>query len=117
MDNAWKVIWFESGVKKVRSTFEGNRPKESGAIDFAKKLVKRGIPLDQIHVVSKRKPFDKPEKVVVANGLMWCPYCLKPREFVERAIKFKEGNVGPSLWRCPVCTISTFDAAVRRNNR
>lgn len=117
MNNAWKVIWFEGGVKKTKGPFEGNRPKESGAVDFAKRLIqKRGIPASQVHVVSKRKPFDKPDKVEVPNGWLWCPYCLKVRDFLEKAVRFKSGMVTPALFRCPICTVSIFDAAVKRNN-
>lgn len=110
--NAWKVLWVQD-KKKYFKVFEGDKPKESGAVDFGKKLQARGI--KDVNIISKRRPFDKPLHVVIPHGLLWCPYCLKIREFHETAIRNKDGRT-PRLFRCPTCTVSIHDAAIRRNN-
>jgi hypothetical protein len=113
MENSWLVIWYNDG-KKFRKVFPGQLPSVSGAADFYKKLQARG--LTDVHIVSRVRAFP-PLKIKTAPepGMIWCPYCLKWRFFIERAIR-TEGVVGPSLWRCPVCTISIKDTWVRKFN-
>lgn len=57
-------------------------------------------------------PYSKlPEKVLLAfnhDGLLWCPYCRKLREFIFSPIW---GD-----YRCPVCSTHKDDFHVRRNN-
>lgn len=112
--NAWNVIFFKEGKKYIK-VFEGEKPGESGAITYAKKLKARGI--IQVEVVSRRKAFGPPlaKQHPPQEGLLWCPYCLKWREFTERAIR-TNGLLGPMVWRCPVCTISVNDYHIRRFN-
>lgn len=92
-------------------------PRESGAIDYGQKLKSRGIPTEQIHIVSRRHGFAPPPKLrhPPQGGMFWCPYCLKWRNFIEKSIK-RDGLRGPLLWRCPICTVSVKDAKVRQYN-
>lgn len=111
--NVWKVI----ATKNHRTFFKkfvGDKPRESGAIDFGKKLQELGY--TNVNIVSARKPFTKPLNVQVPRGLLWCPYCLKIREFIFKGLSHPDGSHTPALWRCPVCHISIRDAAVRTNN-
>ena len=111
--NTWSVIWWQSGKKYIKR-FPGDKPSESGAIDFGKKLQDRGI---KPNIISAKKAFAPPFKIRTPPelGMIWCPYCLKWRWFVNKAIRHGE-LVGPSLWRCPICTISIRDAYVRMYN-
>lgn len=113
MTNAWKVQWRTAGRKLVK-TFEGDKPSESGALDFAKELKNQGI-ID-VALISKRRAFappagSKPPQV----GYLWCPFCVRWREFDTYSIRF-DGIIGPARYRCTVCTISVEDAAVRKYN-
>jgi len=110
--NVWKVIW-KDGNKRYFKKFIGDKPRESGAIDFGKKLQERGLSVD---IVSARKSFRRPLTVRVPPGSLWCCYCLKIRVFVYKALRFKDGTWSPPLWRCPVCHMSIRDAAIRDNN-
>lgn len=114
MQNAWKVVWFDQG-KKFKKSFIGDKPRESGAIDFGKKIKERGI--TQVHIVSKIRAFAPPatQRTAPEYGMIWCPYCLKWRFFVEKAVS-QSGHLGPLLYRCPICTISIKDAYVRKYN-
>lgn len=111
--NAWNVIWWQAG-KKYRRRFEGDKPSESGATAFAKSLQAQDI---TPHLSSASKAYPPPLKLRIPPdaSMLWCPYCLKWRFFVDKAIRHG-GWVGPSLWRCPICTISIKDAYVRRYN-
>lgn len=115
MINGWKVIWFEGDKKRVRK-FEGDSPKESGAIHFGKRLQASG--LNRVHIVSQRKAFAPPKdkRQAPETGMLWCPYCLKWRHFIETAIMDADGIRSPVLWRCPICTISVSNFYVRRYN-
>jgi len=112
--NAWNVIWKDSVGKKKLRIFEGDSPRTSGAIDFGKKLQDRGLRPD---VVSRRHAFAPPRNKLKPpdTGLLWCPYCLKWREFRDFAIRV-DGIIGPSNYRCPVCIITIKDAYVRKYN-
>ena len=116
MINAWKVIWkTEDGRKLLRKGFNGDSPRESGAVAFGKKLQERG--LKDVTIVSSKKAFapplakQKPPEV----GMLWCPYCLKWRFFRELSIRYISHR-GPLLWRCPICTISIHDPYVKKFN-
>ena len=115
MTNGWKVIWFEGDKKRVRK-FEGDSPRESGAIHFGKRLQASG--LNRVHIVSQRKAFAPPrdKRQAPEAGMLWCPYCLKWRHFIEIAIMDADGIKSPIQWRCPICTISVNDFHVRRYN-
>jgi hypothetical protein len=91
-------------------------------VDFAAALKNRGISVD---VISVRKPYPPPLKDrkkpwlgyqdPPQHGLLWCPYCLKWRDFHYAAIIMRTVT-GPELFRCPVCTISTQDYYVKKYN-
>lgn len=114
MQNAWNVIWRNTEGKKLIRKFEGDSPRESGAIAFGKKLQSQGWTVD---IVSRRKGFAPPTSKLEAPeyGMLWCPYCLKWREFREFSVK-TNGFRGPLIYRCPVCTISIRDFYVRKYN-
>jgi hypothetical protein len=113
VDNAWNVQW-NDGEHLVRKVFEGNSPKESGAVAFANELRRRGLLAD---VISRRRGFPPPAKMKEPTrlGLLWCPYCLKWKEFQETAVKHEE-YLTPELLRCTTCTISIMDYYVRIYN-
>ena len=111
VEGAWRVIWRANG-KRYFKRFRGDKPKESGAIDFGKKLQERGFTVD---IVSGR-PFRKPLKTRVPDGQLWCCYCLKVRTFVFKGLRHPDGSLTPALWRCPVCHMSIRDGAIRDNN-
>ena len=115
MTNAWKVIWYDDD-RKFLKRFEGDSPRESGAIEFGKSLQSVGI--KSIHIVSQRKAFAPPKDKLVPpeHGMLWCPYCLKWKTFIETSIMDKDGIRSPIDWRCPVCTISIRNFYVRRYN-
>lgn len=108
---SWRAIWTEDG-KLLSKRFWGDKP--TNAVTFAKDLKRRGISVD---VVSVMKAFPPPIGKLRPDrpGLLWCPYCIKWREFVEAEVKTKE-FMTPSLLRCPTCTISVKDAYVRGFN-
>jgi hypothetical protein len=113
MQNAWNVQWKEN-EHLLRKVFDGDSPKLSGAVDYAKQLRDRGFPVD---IISRRRGFPPPIKFKEPPqlGMLWCPYCIKWREFHVAAVKTTE-YTGPSLLRCPACTISIMDYYVRRHN-
>lgn len=117
MVNSWLVIWYEGGKKLKKNGFDGDSPRASGAIDYAKKVIARGIPAANVHVVSKRKAFG-PTPAMRAKqepGTSWCPYCLKWRTFRIFAIRWHEVVIPPD-YRCPICTISVADHYVQLYN-
>lgn len=118
MINGWVVIWFQNHRKYKKNGFEGDSPSASGAIDYAKKVVtSRGIPVKDVHIVSKRKAFGPSQKALGKRepGSLWCPYCLKWRFFHISSV-MNDGIVGPELMRCPICTISVNDYYVKKYN-
>jgi hypothetical protein len=117
MSNKWKVIWYENNHKLKKSGFPGDSPRASGAIDYAKSIISRGISASDVHVVSQRKAFAPTTQMQAKQiaGTSWCPYCLKWREFRLFAI-MSDGIAGPEDFRCPICTISVNDHYVRRYN-
>lgn len=111
--NAWN-IQFERNGKLVIRVFEGDSPKGSGATDFARELLASGI---SCNIISRRHAFPPTGKHVdpPGPGLLWCPYCIKWREFEEAAVVRAEYET-PELMRCTVCTISIRDYYVRLYN-
>lgn len=112
MENAWKTQWQE-GRQLFSKQFPGERPKR--AVEFGKELKLRGIAV--VDVISVRKAFPPPAKHATspAPGLLWCPYCLKWREFAESEVHYKDFYT-PVLMRCTTCRISIKDAYVRMYN-
>jgi hypothetical protein len=117
MTNGWTVIWFDGGRKLKKNGFEGDSPTASGAVAYAKAIIARGIPVDKVNVISKRKAFAPTTNMLARRepGLAWCPYCLKWREFRTYAIRV-DGVIGPEALRCPICTISSHDYYVKKYN-
>lgn len=113
MQNAWNVLFIE-GERTLIKVFEGDSPKGSGAIAFAKQKRLQGIQAD---IISRRKGFGPPDnkKDPPSPGLLWCPYCIKWREFEDSSVQRGDYET-PSLLRCSVCLISIKDYYVRRYN-
>lgn len=113
MNNAWNVQFVEDGITKIK-VFEGDSPKN--AVAFAKEQRLHGIVAD-VNVISRRQAFPPPLKQVLPPraGMIWCPYCIKWREF-EESIVVRPDYETPALSRCSVCTISIKDYYVRRYN-
>lgn len=115
MNNAWNVLYKEDERLLIK-VFEGDSPKESGAVPFAKELRLNGITAE---VISRRRAFAPqgwPYQVnPPAPGLVWCPYCVKWREYEEASVVHDDYET-PSLLRCTVCTISIKDFYVRKYN-
>lgn len=118
MANAWKVIWFEGGRKLKKTGFPGESPRASGAIDYAKSIIARGISASEVHVVSQRKGFAPTDQMKAKQepGTAWCPYCVKWRRFHVSALRH-DGILGPEAMRCPICTISVNDYYVKVYNQ
>jgi hypothetical protein len=112
MQNAWKVLWREKG-HNFSKTFEGDKPSETDAPAFVKQLKDRGI--IEINLISKRKAYAPPIGKPPPLGFLWCPYCVKYREFEVYAVKV-DGIVGPERYRCSVCTIGADHFWVRKYN-
>jgi hypothetical protein len=111
MINTWKVLWTEEGAHR-KKTFESNSP--SPAVSFGKDLKRRGL---SVEIISGRKAFPPIKGQEPAKpGYLWCPYCVKWRDFSEAAIKDSSGLLGPVLLRCMVCTVSIRDAYIRKYN-
>lgn len=108
MTNHWKVLWREGG-KFLKRTFVEDKPTE--AVAFAKDLKRRGLVVD---VVSGRRAYAPPRFKEKGKGI-WCPYCIKWRDFDEFSVRCGEVILAPTL-RCPVCHISINDAYVRQFN-
>jgi hypothetical protein len=113
MPNAWNVQFIEDGVLKQK-VFEGDSPKESGAVEFAKDKRAHGTVVD---VISRRRAYPPPlkQQTSPSPGLLWCPYCIKWREF-EESIVVRDAYETPPALRCGVCTISIRDYYVRKYN-
>lgn len=113
MQNAWNVQFHKEGRTVIR-VFEGDSPKQSGAVQFAAELKSHGTPVD---IISRRHAFPPTGKHLNPPhpGLLWCPYCIKWREFEESAIVRPDYET-PELMRCTVCTISIRDYHVRMYN-
>ena len=108
----WKVQWRspEDG-RLLFKQFHGERPTK--AVEFGKQLKRRGISV--VDIISMSRAFPPPLKKLIPDrrGLMWCPYCIKWREFEERGL-----GTSPLLiyMRCSGCGISVKDAYVRKYN-
>ena len=112
MENAWKTQWEENHVRRFKR-FEGDSPHD--AVAFGKKLKSRGIIV--VDIISQRRAFPPPIKAQTSPkpGLLWCPYCVKWREFSEIEVQGRDFKT-PALLRCTVCTISVKDCYVRTYN-
>lgn len=113
MTNAWKVLWKEKG-HSFSKTFEGDKPSETGAPAFVKELKERGI--SEVNLVSKRKAYAPPVGKTPPLGFLWCPYCVKYREFEVYAVRIND-LIGPERYRCSVCTLGADNFWVRKYNQ
>lgn len=113
MQNAWNVMWFEEGRKLLR-VFEGDSPKKSGAVDFFKLKKSDG---SHPEIVSRRLAYPPPLKQSSPDvpGHLWCPYCIKWREFEVSYIE-RPDYYTPDLLRCSTCGISIKNYYVRKYN-
>lgn len=122
--NAWRVYWVLDGKRKYRH-FEGSdqlaenkglrwyeKPLEA-AVTFAKELKKQGHAPD---IVSCRQAFIPTIKDKKPAGSIWCPYCMKYRQFRLFRVNRKDGIPAQGANRCPVCTITENNYYVQRYN-
>lgn len=113
MTNAWKVLWKEHG-HNFSKTFEGDKPSETDAPAFVHQLKERGI--SEVNLISKRKAYAPPVGKVIPLGFLWCPYCVKYREFSMFAVRIND-LIGPERYRCTVCTVGADNFYVRKYNQ
>lgn len=108
----WMVLWKNEEGKRKRKMFDG--PKPSEAIKYAKGLKRDGVNVD---VASAGHAFPPSEKQELKRrpGMLWCPYCIKFRNFRLLRLKTQYGTSGADL-RCPICLISTNHYYVKRYN-
>lgn len=113
MYQIWKVIWTKEDGAKTFRRFQDPSPQD--AIAFARSLKKAGL---KPFVISGNKawPQTQAQEKNRRPGDMWCPYCIKWRKFKLYSIRTKN-YTSDAFMRCPVCTISTNDAYVRRYNQ
>lgn len=70
-----------------------------------------------IEIISRRRAFDKPEKVQVKANELWCPYCVKPRQFKKGQLVEIDGVSYLSDYRrCIICLMSDQDYYVQHYN-
>ena len=112
MTRRWTVKWKNAEGKIIKKRFLGDSPKE--AVEFAKGLKKQEL---QPNVYCANHAF-RPTTEQEAKrrpGMLWCPYCIKWRNFKMLAIKHATYTSEPFM-RCPVCTISVNDFFVKKFN-
>lgn len=112
MKRRWKVLWKTPEGQSKFKVFEGKKP--SDAVLYAKSLKKQGL---KPAVVSANYPYP-PTPQQENNrrpGMIWCPYCLRWRNFKLFAIK-RATYVTDAQMRCPICKISTNDYYVKKHN-
>lgn len=105
------MFWIDPGGQKhVHRKF----PELRDAIDYAKALKSKG---NKTHVVCMNKawPPTKEQQLLRKPEQMWCPYCIKWRKFRLFRIKTQYYTTEAKM-RCPICTISTDDYWVKKNN-
>jgi hypothetical protein len=108
----WKVIWTKPEGGKTFRKFQGAKPSE--AVQFAKSLKQQGLSPNVI-CANKAWPITQKQELKRRPGMVWCPYCVKWRNFKLFAIRRKT-YVTDALMRCPVCTVSTNDFYVKKFN-
>lgn len=113
MQNAWNVQFVKEGQIVIK-VFEGDSPKASGAVGFARDLATHGILYE---IISRRRAFAPPASKATppGHGLLWCPYCIKWREF-DTLVVVRPTYETPPLLRCTVCLVSVADHWIRKYN-
>jgi hypothetical protein len=109
----WKVIIGQGKqVKRFREDL-------TGAIAFYRQMRKEG---KEVHLVSANrgfppfKPGHKRYEERPSSKHIWCPYCMKWRQFVYTALRDRDGQVSAAENRCPVCKIPLHDYNVKKYN-
>lgn len=111
----WKVLWRKEDGKKTFRKFsdpEDSSPKV--AASFFRELKKQGLKPAIISVNKAWRP-TKDQEDKRRPGDLWCPYCIKWRQFKLFSIK-RKNYTSEAFLRCPVCTISTNDYWVKHYN-
>ena len=115
------VITPKKKIMKVVERREGESLK--GCLERAKKAARTlrekyaGRDDITIGVVSRLKAFPMPDKVKLKRNQMWCPYCVKPREFKKGQLVEHDGISFLSDYRrCVVCGMSDNDFYVKTYN-
>lgn len=108
----WRVVFYRGGTR-YHKTFTDEKP--TPAIEFAKRAKRAGYSDVNVHATKRGYPCPTSKLKLREPGLLWCPYCLKWREFKYLAVRFSTGISEPDL-RCPVCYITPRDYYVRVYN-
>lgn len=108
----WKVLWRTAEGKKSFRRFEGAKPSE--AVQYAKELKRQGLKPNVISA-NHAYPPTKEQEEKRRPGQLWCPYCIKWRNFKLMALK-RATYITDAFMRCPICTISTNDFYVKKYN-
>jgi hypothetical protein len=70
-----------------------------------------------VELISRRKTFPKPKGLILKRNDLWCPYCVKPRQFKGNQLVQLDGISFISDYkRCVVCGISDNDYHVKTMN-
>jgi hypothetical protein len=134
----WSVLWLKKG-EVIWTDFGEDFSK---AIDIYTKAVKAnkkaatlrcnnvGFPPPAkiteavAYKIVKRKGKRYKKKTVVnrmkelnAKGWIWCPYCVRMRQFIKTdGFEFEGIWVDRPAFECPMCEISSADSNVRKYN-
>lgn len=130
----WEVLWIKDG-RVIRKSFETDL---MGATELYLKVKVAGRPgatlrccnmafpppqeLQRRLVRGKKKGrvvqgYVTPMKAKNAEGIYWCPYCMKLRRFVKRKQFEVEGVTVRDTWfGCPMCGCTHRDSAARKWN-
>jgi hypothetical protein len=109
----WKIIIRYAGTRKI-IRFKGKEGQSSADVfakakEYAKQLKKADEDdTVSIDLVSGTRAYAPPKNAVIPKHQLWCPYCVKPRPFMEKP------EIGVS--KCPVCGISDSDFYVKKYN-
>ncbi len=106
----WKLVISFDMSNRGRNFRLYQEAKSTGA------RIKETHPEYEITIVSRQAGYGPPYSKIDngtlmrmnQQGLLWCPYCRKMREFLY--------NPSWQQDRCPVCRISKLDFHVKKNN-
>ena len=106
----WRLIVSYEFRNKGKLFKSYRKAKKAGA------KIQKEHPEYEVTIVSRQVGYGPPRSKVSDqvllrmnfDGLLWCPYCRKFREFLYDPLWEKK--------RCPVCRISTSDHSVQVNN-
>ena len=106
----WKIVIRYLGTKRIiRLKGEDNLKVFNKAKEYAKEL-KEADTEQAMHIdlVSGTRAYGPKKGIHIKRYEMWCPYCIKPRAFVN------DQRLGVN--KCPVCGISDSDFYVKKYN-